>query len=253
MHLILPTHHRFLSSTGNNIQFTPALRIPIEHQMPITRQQESLEITQQRFKNITQESCNEASYYLGECDGDLERALVAWKEDKDWNDTHYYPNFNEQNSDIPLDESVHIAKRNSRRGWLQSHDKSQKVIEEGATTVTTATTTATRTTESWTLVEYINKTAVITASTGVEIFCTPQYESYNDDNSDIYVVPANTSWKYPKIESANRVMISERFLSIFGGKRNITTDTFGIPVEGNMDSVLRPLIDPNPSSRRQIS
>ena len=247
MRLIFLTHHHFLPSTGNNIQFSPALRIPIEHQMPITRQQETPEITQQRFKNITQESYNEASYYLGECDGDLERALVAWKEDKDWNDTHYYPNFNEQNSDVPLDESVHVAKRDTRRGWFKNQDKSHKVAEEGTTA---ATTMSTRPTESWTLVEDNDTKAVIIASTGVELLSTPQYESNVDDNSDIYVVPANVSWKYPKIESSKSVMISEKILSIFGRKRSSTTDVFGIPVEGNFDSVLRPLIDSNPGSRR---
>lgn len=219
--------------------------------MPITRQQDTPEIALQRFKNITQEDANEASYYLGECEGDLERALAAWKEDKDWNDTHYYPNSNECSSDLPLDDSTHVATKQSRRGCFKNFMISQKDEQVGVEGPPTRTPTGT--TESWTIVEDDTR-APINVSTGVEMNFNPQYETNYEDNSDVYVVPANVSWKYPKLESAKSVKITDSILSIFGRKRSTSGNSSLLNLdEGNVDSMLRPLIDPSPGSRRQIS
>jgi hypothetical protein len=114
-HGVLSIFMIFLS--GNNIQFSPALRIPIEHEMPVTLQQDSHEIMIQRFKNITQEDFNEAKYYLEGSEYNLEKSVATWKEDKDWNDTHFHTN--SLSSDLPDDQERDPSNvRPSRRGCL---------------------------------------------------------------------------------------------------------------------------------------
>ena len=245
-------HCTFPILIGNNIQFSQALRIPVDHEMPISRQQDTPEVILQRFKNISQEDGNEARYYLEENGGDLARALAAWKEDKDWNDTHFYPNANECSSDLPLDESNHPdASKLSRRGCFRNFMRSQanhvELVPSAAST------------ESWTIVND-TRPQPLTATTGVEedSVLLSNIISY-DENSDIYVVPATGSWKQLRRESSGSGKITDSILSIFGRKRS-TSGNSGLGLDdGKVDSMRQPLIDessyPTPPSyiRRQIS
>jgi hypothetical protein len=215
-----------VSLLGNNIQFSPALRIPIEHEMPITYQKDTHEIMIQRFKNITQEDFNEAKYYLEGSEYDLEKSLATWKEDKDWNDTHFNSNSLSGN-DLPDDPETDPSNvRPSRRnGCLRSCMGIQpEVLPE----------------ETWTLVNDISPLdAGLFVTTSSD---PPSYPDYavtgvdNSENTDVYVVPAAAvSGRYPATSGNSR--ITDTIRSIFGHKNSNNSD---------VEPMLVPLIDAYP-------
>lgn len=217
---------------GNNIQFSPALRIPIEHEMPITLQHDTHEVMTQRFKNITQEDFNEAKYYLEGSEYDLEKSLSTWKEDKDWNDTHFHSNSLQSSNDLPTEEED-IDPSNvkpSRRGCLQSimGKKNAPVSPD----------------ETWTLIndksphDAVLLTSVDPPSNSGNDYAVTGVD-YNE-NADIYVVPAaGVSWKYPTASGSSKIKDAVR--SIFGRKNSNGNET-----SGDVDTMLVPLINAYP-------
>jgi hypothetical protein len=218
-----------VSLLGNNIQFSPALRIPIEHEMPITLQKDTYEVMIQRFKNITQEDFNEAKYYLEGSEYDLEKSLATWKEDKDWNDTHFHSSSLSGN-DLPDDQEIDPSNiRPSRRGGCLRSIMGIKpqVLPE----------------ETWTL----NDNSPLDAGLFVTISSDPpSYPDYavtgvdNSDNTDIYVVPAAAvSWKHPATSGSSK--IKDTIRSIFGRKNSNGNET-----NSDVEPMLVPLIDAYP-------
>ena len=202
--------------------------------MPIRMQKDTPEVMLQRFKNISQEDGNEASYYLQESDYDLVRALAAWKEDKDWNDTHFHSS-NDVSSDLPLDESVHLDNSTiipTRRGCFKNFMTSHKVKAETP-----------QSNESWTMVNE-SSPMPLSANTGTEM-SPPNYDGFHDDNSDIYVVPATTSWKYSEKVASGSAKITDSILSVFGRKRSVSGNS-GFPGSSSdardSNSMTQPLI-----------
>lgn len=78
------TLRRMNMFSGNNIQFKKTLLISIEGGCMIEFQQNTEEVTLQKFRNITQEGVAESRLYLDEHGWNLELALAAWRNDETW-------------------------------------------------------------------------------------------------------------------------------------------------------------------------
>lgn len=191
----------------------------------------------QRFKNISHEDAIESSFYLDEHKWDLDNALIAWKEDKVWNDTHFYPN-GAQSNEIPddfLSESTHETKRSSKRFSLSRIISSKSPASN---------TKAPGTIEPFMIIQ--GPTEIITnAVEGIEC-------EMNEDDSDIYVVQAADSWKQPKYQNSSSEKMKNTILSLFGRKNSVSDNDNLINFdEGAVDPVLRPLMSDDHLQRNQ--
>lgn len=79
---------RLNNFSGNAFRSKKVLTIPVQSGVPVSPQEQTPEVTLQRFKNATGESTVEAKYYLDGNDWDLEKALTAWKTDDNWSQNH---------------------------------------------------------------------------------------------------------------------------------------------------------------------
>lgn len=198
---------------GNNIQFSSALRIPIEHEMPVSRQIDCNEVKLQRFKNITQEDKIEASYYLEDNDWDFEQSLASWKADKDWNECHYHSKKDLSNdlTGDDLAESVHSVKPSKRSSFKSFLGSSRSVSK----------TDAVETIEPWMIVEDTSASRGVVSSEGDTVL--PNY----DNDSDIYVIPAAEYSPHNRKQTSSNEKIKNSLLSLFGrksGARDIDGD-----------------------------
>jgi UBA-like domain len=182
----------------------------------------------QRFKNITHEDAIESSFYLDEHMWDLDNALTAWKEDKVWNDTHFYPN-GTQSNEIPedfLSESTHETKSSSKRFSLS------RILSSKAPSNDTKAPGAI---EPFMIIEGPNE-IVTNAVKGIEC-------EVNEDDSDIYVVQASDLWKQPKYQNSSSEKMKNTILSLFGRKNSVSdNDNLMNMDEGAVDPILRPLM-----------
>jgi hypothetical protein len=182
----------------------------------------------QRFKNITHEDAIESSFYLDENVWDLDNALTAWKEDKVWNDTHFYPNGTQPN-EIPedfLSESTHETKSSSKRFSLR------RILSSKAPSNST---NASGAIEPFMIIEGPNEIAT-NVMKGIEC-------EVNEDDSDIYVVQAADSWKQPKYQNTSSEKMKNTILSLFGRKNSVSDNDNLINMdEGAVDPILRPLM-----------
>lgn len=204
--------------------------------MPVSIQLDTDEVKLQRFKNITHEDAIEASFYLEEHKWDLDSALIAWKDDKLWNETHFYPN-GALSNDVPedfLSDSTHEIRRSktfSLRSALSSRAPDNIVKPPG-------------TIEPFMIIQS-PKEIVTDSVRGIEC------EVYEDD-SDIYVVQATESWKQPKYQNSNSEKMKNTIMSLFGRKSSISENDNLINLdEGNVDPILQPLMSDDRLQRKQ--
>lgn len=97
--------------SGSSIKHMAILKIPVSHGHPILRQDdESPEVIVQRFKTRTKEANNEAVFYLGQNDWDLEKALTHWTSDTNWSaEMVHVPNFTDM---VPGDDNTEESASN---------------------------------------------------------------------------------------------------------------------------------------------
>lgn len=175
--------------------------------MPVTRQIDCNDVKLQRFKNITQEDKIEASYYLQDNDWDLERSLASWKEDKDWNESHYHSN-GELSNDLTGDDladSIHAVKPSKRPSFKSFLSSSKSVIK----------TESPETIEPWMIVgESRESREVVSSEADTSL---PNY----DNDSDIYVIPAAEYTPAYKKQSSSSEKIKNSFMSLLGRKSSV--------------------------------
>lgn len=208
---------------GNNIQFSSSLRIPIEHEMPISRQMDCNEVKIQRFKNASQEGAIEATYYLQEYEWDLEQSLVAWNEDKIWNDTHYHPNA-EHSNDLPNDSthSIEPERRVSFRNFMMR----KKAEVQNSVPVAEP---------------YINFQSTNQPALGIVTgtVCLP---SIPENDSSTQYPTAASSWSRSRKSPLSGGQMKQSIMSIFGFSKNIEENDILMNVEGSNDHLRQPLI-----------
>lgn len=212
------------------------MRIPIEHELPVSIQLDTNEVKLQRFKNITHEDAIESSFYLDEHKWDLDNALTAWKEDKVWNETHFYPN-GTQSNDIPeefVSESTHETKRSKRFSLSRIMSSKTQIINMKPP----------GTIEPFMIIESPNEIE-INAIKGIQC-------DVNEVDSEIYVVQAAGSWKQPRYQNSGSEKMKNTILSLFGRKNSVSdSDNLINENEGTVDPILRPLMSDDRLQRNQ--
>lgn len=70
--------------SGNNIQFKKVLLVPIDGGAVVEQQLNTPEVILQKFRNATGEGIQESRLYLEEHHWDLDKAVLAWRQDEHW-------------------------------------------------------------------------------------------------------------------------------------------------------------------------
>lgn len=187
------------------------------------------EVKIQRFKNASQEGAIEATYYLQEYEWDLEQSLVAWNEDKIWNDTHYHPNA-EHSNDLPNDSthSIEPERRVSFRNFMMR----KKAEVQNSVPVAEP---------------YINSALTNQPAIGIVTgtVCLPSIPE-NDSNNQYPTAASSWSRKSnssrKSVLSPGQTQIKQSIMSIFGFSKNIEENDILMNVEGGNDHLRQPLM-----------